>query len=278
MATAEQNKLFNDNFRLVNYTLNRMNIRPGNPIYEDCFSWAQMGLFDAVKRFEFEKSKFSTFAMKCIKNSVLQFIRYTKTKKRTGIVLSLDQPLAEDKEGNKITIGDSIASADNLLDETIIEEETIQELLAILVTAADERTQEIYLRWVNGETQMKIAEDCHITQVNVSRRIKRLTQRMQQIYTYMEDKMDKPRRSNYSSDKEYRAAYNRYYYERRKSGTLVEVKETPMLSKVLKTRHSTEINEERKEAILTLRKERDNLIKKVQRYDKLIELLEEGYD
>ena len=278
MATAEQNKLFDDNFRLVNYTLNSMNIRPGNPIYEDCFSWAQAGLFDAVKRFDSEKSKFSTFAMKCIKTSVARFLRSTRAKKRTAIVVSLEQPLAEDKEGNKLTLGESIASADNPLDETIIEEETLQESLAILVAAADKRNQEIYLRWINGEIQMKIAEDYGITQMNVSRLITRLTQRMQQIYTYMEGKMDKPKRSNYSSDKEYRAAYSRYYYERRKSGTPVEVNETPMLSKVIKTRHSLEMNEERKEAIAALRKERDNLIKKVQRYDKLIELLEEGYD
>jgi len=278
VATAEQNKLFDDNFRLVNYTLNSMNIRPGNPIYEDCFSWAQAGLFDAVNRFDSEKSKFSTFAMKCIKNSVARFLRFTRAKKRTAIVLSLEQPLAEDKEGNKLTLGESIASADNTLDETIIEEETLQELLAILVTAADERIQEIYLRWIDGEIQMKIAEDYGITQMNVSRLIKRLVQRMQQIYNYMEGKMDKPKRANYSSDKDYRAAYARYYYERRKNSPPVEVNETPMLQKVIKTRSSLEMTEERKEAIEALRKERDNLIRKVQRYDKLIELLEEGYD
>lgn len=62
------------------------------------YSDGLIGLFNAIKKFNPEQHKFSTFAFQCIKNSVIQGIRSRKRKKRIALnPISLDLDIAQNE-------------------------------------------------------------------------------------------------------------------------------------------------------------------------------------
>lgn len=71
---------FESNMKLVPYIYNKYFY--GLKKYkDDLFQCGYMGLWKACKRFEETKSKFSTFACKCIKNEMLLFLRQENKQK-----------------------------------------------------------------------------------------------------------------------------------------------------------------------------------------------------
>lgn len=63
------------------------------------YSDGLIGLFNAIKKFDPEHHKFSTFAFKCISNAVIQGIRSRKRKKRVALKpVSLDIDIAKNEK------------------------------------------------------------------------------------------------------------------------------------------------------------------------------------
>lgn len=101
-------RLIEDNLKLVYHVVHR-----DYPTYvndEDIIQCGMLGLCKAVEKWDETKSKFSTFACKCIKNEIMNEFR--KRAKHQGI-LSLDYEV-NGEDGEKCTFGDMIVSDEDV--------------------------------------------------------------------------------------------------------------------------------------------------------------------
>ena len=74
---------------------------------EDLISIGTIGLIKAVNTFDPEKkNKLATYASRCIENEILMYLRKTSGK---GQVLSIDEPLNVDWEGNELLLCDVLS-------------------------------------------------------------------------------------------------------------------------------------------------------------------------
>jgi RNA polymerase sigma factor (sigma-70 family) len=105
---VKKQQLIEDNMKLVYYI-----VRRDYPTYiadEDIIQCGMLGLCRAAEKWDETKSKFSTFASKCIKNEIGQEFR--RRAKHQGI-LSLDYEVDGD-DGEKCSFGDCIVSEEDI--------------------------------------------------------------------------------------------------------------------------------------------------------------------
>lgn len=104
----KNDNLILDNVKLVHTVINRL-----FPTYkgnEDVISEGTMGLVKAARAFTEDSSvAFSTYAFCVIRNEIVSYLR---RERRHNDVISLDEPIGDDGEGNIVTIGDTLASED----------------------------------------------------------------------------------------------------------------------------------------------------------------------
>ncbi len=68
--------------------------------YDDLISIGTIGLIKAINTFDINRAKFSTYASRCIHNEILMCLR---SKQKDSVLVSLEQPIGCDKEGNELT-------------------------------------------------------------------------------------------------------------------------------------------------------------------------------
>jgi RNA polymerase sporulation-specific sigma factor len=118
----------------------------------------------------FKNTRFATYATKCIGNEMLMQIRQkTKQQRET----STDEPIEQDKDGNKQTLEDKLASPGDLVDEIDICIKSKQ-LLVFMEEELTCRERDIMRRrygigGVREQTQREIAETLGISRSYVSR-------------------------------------------------------------------------------------------------------------
>ena len=94
-----QAKLVEDNLKVVYAVIS--NDYPTFVGDEDIIQAGMLGLCEAAERWDESKSAFSTFAWRCIRNSICTEFRH---RKPYATVVSLESPIGED-----LTVGDTIA-------------------------------------------------------------------------------------------------------------------------------------------------------------------------
>ncbi len=100
--------LIKHNMRLVAHVVKKFS-NAGEA--DDLISVGCIGLIKAINTFELDKgSQLSTYAARCIENEILMLIRINKKHKN---VVSLNQPIGIDKEGNELTIRDCITDTEH---------------------------------------------------------------------------------------------------------------------------------------------------------------------
>lgn len=149
---------------------------------KDLVSIGNVGLMKAITTFDTSKNvEFSTYAMRCIDNEILQFLR--KFKKYANDE-SLDRTISQDKNGNELKIGDILSD-----DTDILEEYTDNELHRIIrevVKNLPDRDRKIiilHFGFYNNEThtQKEISKMLSISQPCVSRIISRIVKQVGEI-------------------------------------------------------------------------------------------------
>lgn len=169
-----RNKLIEHNLRLVAHIVKKYDIRKEQT--EDLISIGTIGLIKAVDSFKPEKGhKLTTYASKCIENEILMYLRSSKNYFQN---VSLNEPIATERDGSEITLIDAISSPDekNIIDDMIVEDNI--ERLKRYIHVLDERELEIItkrfgLYGQQEETQREIARQLHISRSYVSRIEKR---------------------------------------------------------------------------------------------------------
>lgn len=127
MLNDAQRKLVEDNLNLCHFALHKKGIHGSR--YEDCFQIACVGLCKAAERFDPALNrKFSSYAMTCIYNELLQDFRARNTQSRKGPTVSLDTPL---RRSNKALFVRDFIPSNNLAEDSLMTHE-IQDCIRAL--------------------------------------------------------------------------------------------------------------------------------------------------
>lgn len=131
-----------------------------------------LGLVKAIDTYNLSKKvEFSSYAIRCIDNEILMFIRKINKEK---VVDSLDKPINGDDSGKEIKLEDTISSDVNI--ETAFEDKEVYTIIRKIVYSLPERDREIimlYFGFYNDKVykQKEIAEKLNISRSYVSRLI-----------------------------------------------------------------------------------------------------------
>ena len=171
-------KLIEHNLRLVVYVAKRF--ASSDVDADDLISIGSLGLIKAVNTFNVEKNiKLATYATKCIENEILMYLRKMSRQKQ---MVSLDEPLNIDSEGNELMLSDLLPSEDNLPQDNM-ERSTEKKILWRIINRLNEREKEIMvLRFgLSGReelTQKEVADSLGISQSYISRLEKKIVVRI----------------------------------------------------------------------------------------------------
>lgn len=162
-------KIIKHNIRLV---INQVNKKFSNTPYErkELVSIGLIGLIKGIDTFDIEKKiEFSTYAIKCINNEILMFLRKAKKYEKDE---SIYQTIGVDKNGKELTLEDALKD-----DKDFVEEYTYNEMLTSIrqiVNLLEGRDKEIIMLrygFIDNKvhTQQEIANKLGISRSYISR-------------------------------------------------------------------------------------------------------------
>ena len=165
-----RNTLIEHNLRLVAHIIKKYYANSSDQ--DDLISIGTIGLIKAVDSFDTGKGiRLSSYAARCIENEILMFFRTTK---KTAQDVSMNEPIDTDRDGNALTLMDTMASEDNMV-ENIDNKIKIEKLKSYMEEELSPREQSIIcLRYglVPGSkplAQQEVASALGISRSYVSR-------------------------------------------------------------------------------------------------------------
>ncbi|MBQ7203143.1 MAG: RNA polymerase sporulation sigma factor SigK [Eubacterium sp.] len=172
MAQGDKNArgvLIERNLRLVSHIAKKYYAKSDDA--DDLISIGTIGLIKAVDSFNADKNvRLATYASRCIENEILMYFR--STKKQNGDML-LSDTIETDKDGNPLTIEDTLRDKRDMAQE--LEKKTRwAQVKKYIENMDDEREREIIiLRYgLNNKpplTQREVAQRLNISRSYVSR-------------------------------------------------------------------------------------------------------------
>ena len=164
-----RNKLIEHNLRLVAHIIKKYYSNSSEQ--DDLISIGTIGLIKAISSFDYEKgTRFATYGARCIENEILMYFR---NKKKYAQDVSFYEPIDTDKDGNMISIMDTIADERSITEE--IEDKICAEnLYNIIENELPLREQQIInlrygLKGKKAYTQREVAKKLGISRSYVSR-------------------------------------------------------------------------------------------------------------
>ncbi len=170
--------LIEHNLRLVVYIAKKF--ENTNICVDDLISIGTIGLIKAINTFKKDKQiKLATYASRCIENEILMYLRKNNSQK---ILISFDEPLNVDWDGNELLLGDVLGTDDDCVDRHL-EEEVEKELLHSAMENLCQREKQIMqlrygLSGSSEKTQKEVAQMLGISQSYISRLEKRIIKRL----------------------------------------------------------------------------------------------------
>lgn len=173
-----RDKLIIHNIRLVLYEVTN---KFQNVDYDkkDLVSIGNIGLVKAINTYDISKGfEFATYAMRCIDNEILMFLR--KLKKDQNVD-SIDRVVFHDKDGSELKLEDRLSVDSDLVEDH--ENSETHKIIRELVKQLPDRDKEIvmlHFGFYNDRiyTQREIADKFHISQSYVSRLITRIVNKL----------------------------------------------------------------------------------------------------
>lgn len=180
--TAARNELIEHNLRLVSHIIKKY--YAGYDEQEDLISIGTIGLIKAIDSFDADKgTRLATYAARCIENEILMHYR---SRKKDSNVISVNEPIDTDSEGNPLTLIDIISVDDTICDDIDLKNKTAQ-LYALVEKISDKRDKEIIIRRYGlynqkEMTQNEIAKSLGISRSYVSRIEKRVIEELRKKF------------------------------------------------------------------------------------------------
>ena len=171
-------KLIVHNLRLVVYIAKKF--ENSGVSLDDLISIGTIGLIKAVNTFSPEKNiKLATYASRCIENEILMYLRKIASQK---MVVSLDEPLNVDWDGNELMLADVLGSDGDEISREIEEDDEKRILMQIIADLPEREKTIIGMRFGIGNkeelTQKEVADIMGISQSYISRLEKRIIRKL----------------------------------------------------------------------------------------------------
>ena len=173
LTPEEKNKLAEENFNIIHYVAKSFsNTGLG---HDELVSIGSVGFVKALNTYSEKKgAKFSTYAIICVKNEILHFLR--REKKHVDNTVLSGNVMYSDGEGGVLTIEDTLSNKMNdeaFVEDVILLNEDI-EILMNAIRKLSKRDQFIIINryGIGGRkvmTQEEIGETLGMSQANVSK-------------------------------------------------------------------------------------------------------------
>lgn len=170
-----RDKLIEHNLRLVAHIVKKY--ENSNTDTDDLISIGTIGLIKGIDSYSLKHgTKITTYCARCIENEILMYFR---SNKKNNMVVSLDEPIGFDKDGNEVTILEVLKTPKPDYVDEISKKDNIG-LLKKYLNILNPREKEIVRRRygldnLDEQTQKEIAKDLNISRSYVSRIEKRAT-------------------------------------------------------------------------------------------------------
>lgn len=180
--SSARSELIEHNLRLVAHIIKKYYSNCSEQ--EDLISIGTIGLIKAVDSFKSEKgTRLATYAARCIENEILMHFR--QGKKNAGVI-SINEPIDSDSEGNPLTLIDIIYVEDTITDDIDLKQKT-KKLYEYINALEDEREREIIIEryGLNGERclpQREVAKKLSISRSYVSRIEKKALENLRKMF------------------------------------------------------------------------------------------------
>lgn len=170
---AQKDQIAEDNFSLVFYVVKMF--QNSGVSYDELVSIAVVGYAKALNAFDSDRNvKFSTYAINCIKNEILFFLRKEKIHMKNDI--SLGAILSVDKSGNNLYLEDVVSEDDvfdNKLEDSVVLSDDINFLYKAIEMLSPKEVYIITYRYGLDKgiikTQKDIALNLNMSQANISK-------------------------------------------------------------------------------------------------------------
>ena len=182
-----RNKLVNHNMRLVAHIIKKYYSNYSDQ--EDIISIGTIGLIKAINTFDYTRGpRLATYASRCIENEIFMHFR---TKKKSAVEISMDEPIDTDSEGNPLTFTDIIFSDETVFDDVDLKMKS-EMLYKYLENIQDERNKSILImRYglydTDPLTQREIAKKLNISRSYVSRIEKKSIDELKRLFGVEEE-------------------------------------------------------------------------------------------
>lgn len=173
-----KNKIIEHNLRLVAHIVKKYS--SNSEEQDDLISIGTIGLIKGINSFDESKGiRLATYASKCIENEILMYFR---SKKKSSLEISINEPIDSDSEGNPLTLMDIIFVQEDtaeITDDKLL----INKLYGFIEEIEDEREKTIIimrygLYGTEIFTQKQIAKKLNISRSYVSRIEKKVIEKL----------------------------------------------------------------------------------------------------
>ena len=168
------------NLRLVLSIIQRFN--PKGDSANDLFQVGCIGLIKSINTYNPVKNiKLATYASRCIENEILMYLRRNS---KTKLVVSIDEPLNVDWDGNELLLSDILGTDEDVVSKNVEEEIELKLLKKAMEKLSRRERQIVELRYGIGTnqgnemTQKEVADMLGISQSYISRLEKKIIGRL----------------------------------------------------------------------------------------------------
>lgn len=171
-------KLIEHNLRLVAHIIKKYYTQSNEQ--DDLISIGTIGLIKGIDSYnEGKGTRLSSYASKCIENEILMYFR---AQKKVSQDVSMNETIGTDKDGNSLTILDTMYNDENI-EDTIDTKINSKKLYALVNSILPEREREIIiLRYglfdLKPLTQREVAKKLGISRSYVSRIEKKVLEKL----------------------------------------------------------------------------------------------------
>ena len=184
-SQAARQKLIEHNLRLVAHIIKIIKkYYASQNDQEDLISIGTIGLIKAIDTFDPAKGiRLSSYASRCIENEILMFFR---SGRKSAQDVSLNEPIDTDKEGNALTILDTMAVDDTIV-ESIDTKMKSEKLYRFLQSSLTPREREVVCRRYGllgfaPQPQRVVAKRLGISRSYISRIEKKALEKLRQQF------------------------------------------------------------------------------------------------
>ena len=177
-----RNELIEHNLRLVSHIIKKYYSNYDEQ--EDLISIGTIGLIKAIDSCDVDKGiRLATYAARCVENEILMHYR---GRKKDSNLISVNEPIDTDSEGNPLTLIDIISTDDTICDDIDLKKKSRQLYNFIEAMDSDRDKQIIILRYglynQKEMTQNEIAKALGISRSYVSRIEKRVIEELREKF------------------------------------------------------------------------------------------------